>query len=291
MNRQEQAWRMKNLARRSGYPVVAVLALGLAAGLWASTARAQEDDGASKKSAARARYSHAEHKGRGVDQSKCSKCHTLDENYRTSPPLSGKDHQPCATAGCHFDEFFETEPTICTVCHESSDPRVEQKAILRARPRSEFTGNTMSHKSHVALVGKKGNAACMRCHGNKFGGENRPKTGGHSACSGCHAKMAEPKMDDCGSCHAMGGKGGSALPKPSQWNVRAKFKHESHGRDPRKNRETSCESCHRTIAKATDLADIQSPKMEFCDSCHDGDKAFKTTGFTCHLCHGEAANE
>lgn len=274
--------------------MVSLLALALAAGLWAGSATAQDDaegEGEAEKPK-QARFSHEQHDEMGVELSKCSTCHKLDSKYKASPPTSGKDHMPCATSGCHFEEFFATEPVICTVCHESSDPRVEQKPIIRVRLRSEFAGSGLSHQSHVKLVGKKGNAACMRCHGNKYDGQDRPKTGGHSACAGCHAKNNEPRMSSCGSCHALGGKSGKEKrAEPSEWNVRAKFTHDSHGRDPRKSQPTSCVSCHRSVPKASTLAEVKPPKMEYCDGCHDGNHAFKTTGFGCHRCHGGKADE
>ena len=265
---------------------IAALALALAAGFWASSATAQDDDKpAEKAKPKKAQFSHSDHADLDVAVKNCNKCHTLDDNYRALAPTAGKDHQPCANSDCHFQEFFSAKPMICTVCHESPDPRVQQKAILRQRPRSEFAGSGLSHKSHLAMGSKKGNAACMRCHGDKYSGQNKPKTGGHSACSSCHGRNAEPRMTKCGGCHATGGEGDKKPAKPSEWNVRATFTHDSHGRDPRRSSPTSCVTCHRGIPKATTLDSIKAPKMQFCDACHDGEHAFKTTGFACFKCH------
>ncbi|MCG8416915.1 MAG: cytochrome c3 family protein [Proteobacteria bacterium] len=267
-------------------------AVGLTAGLSLDPATAQDraDQPAGAKNTG-LRYSHAAHQALKVDQSRCSDCHRLDDNYRASPPLTGNDHQPCADSKCHFKEFFATKPKICRVCHEADQPWVKQKAVMFQRLRSEFGGGGISHESHVSLVGKKGNAACKRCHGDKYKGQHKPRTGGHSVCAPCHSKNAEPAMSDCGSCHALGGQVGAARPAPSEWNVRARFDHQTHDSDPRDDRETACVVCHRTIPKATSLAEIQAPKMQYCDSCHNGEHAFKTTGFDCYRCHGSEADE
>lgn len=236
------------------------------------------------------RYSHALHQKNGVDQKDCSKCHELDRSFAVKPPTSGEPHQPCATSGCHNEEFFSTEPTICTVCHADSRPWVKQTAELKKRIDGEF-GSDISHKTHATgRVGGEGNAGCKTCHGDKFRDDAKATGGGHSDCAPCHARQSQPTMTRCGGCHIMGAKRARAKAVGGPWVVTKLFAHDTHGRDPRKAQtETSCVACHQGITKATKLAEIKNPTMRSCDTCHDGKFAFKTTGFQCYRCHSETA--
>lgn len=238
------------------------------------------------------RYLHKLHKANGVDQKDCSKCHALERNFAVKPPTAADPHQPCATSGCHGEEFFSTKPKICVVCHSDSKPWVKQTARQKKHRDSEF-GSDLSHKTHatgrVKSTGSGPNGVCRTCHGNMFSGQPT-RRGGHDACSGCHARSNQPVMTDCGGCHALGGKGAGVGARESEWVVGELFAHNTHSRDPRKpGAEPACTGCHADITKATSLATIKNPTMRSCDGCHDGKYAFKTTGFQCYRCHAETA--
>lgn len=237
------------------------------------------------------RYLHKLHKANGVDQTDCSKCHALERDFAVKPPTAADPHQPCATSGCHGEEFFSTKPKICVVCHEDSKPWVKQTARQKDHRRSEFGGD-LSHKTHatgrVKATGSGPNGVCRTCHGNMLTGQTNKK-GGHDACSSCHARNNQPVMTDCGGCHKLGGKQG-ARGAAGEWAVGELFAHETHARDPRKpGTETTCVDCHAAITQATNLASIKNPTMKSCDTCHDGKAAFKTTGFQCYRCHAQSA--
>lgn len=234
------------------------------------------------------RYSHSLHTKNGVDQKDCSTCHELDSKFKVKPPTSANPHKPCATSGCHGEEFFSTKPTICVVCHADSRPWVKQTAEIKDHPDSEF-GSDLSHKTHATgRVGGKGNGACKTCHGDKF--RDQPSTGGHGDCAPCHARQEKPSMTNCGGCHRLGAKRARAEAMGGPWSVAKLFAHNTHGRDPRTPQtETECLTCHQGITKATKLAEVKNPTMKSCDTCHDGKAAFKTTGFQCYRCHSEEA--
>ncbi len=263
-----------------------IAALGLLAGVLVSSDPAS----AQKKKAtkpAEIRYSHEVHTKRGVDQGVCENCHVLDEKYTVLAPTLGKDHMPCADSECHASEFFSKEPMICVVCHTDARPWIKQKAELKQRRRSDFGGD-LSHKTHAgARVGGRGaNGACKKCHGNVFGGT--PARAGHDDCAPCHEKQSAPAMGECGGCHKLGARKARVKAKTSEWGVAALFAHNTHGKDPTANgAETKCTTCHQTIPTANKLAEIRNPTMRSCDACHDGEAAFKTTGFECYRCHGE----
>ena len=93
-------------------------------------------------------------------------------------------------------------------------------------------------------------------------------------------------MGSCGNCHTLGGRQAASSPTATEWSVGAMFAHESHGTDPRSSRtETECTECHQKIPDATNLSQVTNPEMKNCDGCHNGQNAFKTTGFTCYRCH------
>lgn len=236
-------------------------------------------------------YSHSLHTKNGVSQKDCSKCHELDNKFVVKPPTSGKPHQPCATSGCHGDEFFSTEPTICVVCHDDAKPWIKQTARIRDRRDSEFGGD-LSHATHATgrVGGAGANGACTTCHGDKFRDETATGTGGHADCAPCHARDEQPRMSSCGGCHRLGAKKARVAARDSEWSVAALFAHTTHGNDPRPGQgETSCTTCHQQIKKARTLAEVKNPTMKSCDGCHDGKLAFKTTGFQCYRCHSEEA--
>ncbi len=249
--------------------------------------RCHKGSGAGPPAEGAARFSHESHRKRGVDLATCAACHALGADFQVAPPTRGKDHRPCASAGCHVDQFLTRAGSVCTVCHEGSEPWVRQEARYRRRTNSEF-GSDFSHRSHVDE--RRGdNDQCRACHGDRLAGREAPA--GHEACAPCHGKRAQPGMDRCGGCHALGASAPRAG-KASPWSVAGRFRHETHGRDPRggqgAQRETRCRECHAKVASAARLTEIALPTMTSCDGCHDGQHAFKTTGFECARCHGNA---
>jgi c(7)-type cytochrome triheme protein len=265
--------------------IAAAGVLGAAFSL-SNQATAQRAPRAAKEPAVR--YSHTDHEKHGVKQKDCSKCHQLDEEWTVQAPTRGRDHQPCNESGCHAKEYFSREPKICVVCHADSRPWVKQKAELKRRKVSEFGGD-LSHKTHAtARVGGRGaNGPCLACHGDPY--RDEPTSGGHADCAPCHGSREQPRMGDCGDCHRLGARKARVKAKGGPWRVAALFTHTTHGRDPRRPQtQTECTTCHAGVTKATRLADIKNPTMRSCDTCHDGEAAFKTTGFECYRCHSES---
>jgi hypothetical protein len=238
-------------------------------------------------------FSHEGHGTRGVKIDACAACHQLAPDGRAAPPTSANPHQPCATSGCHEDQFFSRTPTLCAVCHEGADPSKKLVARYAPRGRSEF-GGQISHASHAGakVAGSGGeNGACVACHGDLFRKQAPPA--GHAVCAPCHGASeggapatAQPVMASCGGCHKRGAEAAAAMPRRSPWAVGARFDHATHGSDPTAGGgETRCVKCHATVPKARETGQIVAPTMQSCDGCHDGTRAFKTTGFECKKCH------
>ncbi len=251
---------------------------------------AQEDEAAAApvgKDANVVRFGHELHKGKGVKVDNCKTCHSIKGEYEVEPVTRGKDHQPCNNSGCHAAEYMSREPKICVVCHDTNEPWVKQTARIRDFDVSEF-GGEISHKTHQSNKAREGGIKCQSCHGDVFNDGEKPDS--HAVCGSCHQGGLEPVMSDCGSCHMLG-RAAELRKSDSRYTVRGRFEHSDHERDPRekKRAEPSCKVCHTGISDAESLSDIPSPTMKSCDSCHDGKLAFKTTGFDCVKCHGDAA--
>jgi c(7)-type cytochrome triheme protein len=247
----------------------------------ATCTRCHKGSGADAPPGGDARFSHDAHGKRGVDVASCSACHSLAADFRVAPPIRGKDHRPCATSGCHADAFLTRGGPLCAVCHEGTAPWVRQEGRSRRPPRSEF-GSDFSHRSHLGN-GAAGNDQCRKCHGDPGGGE---PPAGHQACAPCHGRGTPPDMNRCGGCHAPGSSVKRTAASP--WSVAARFRHETHREDPRKGRgQARCAECHAGVAAAARLANVAPPTMKSCSACHNGEHAFKTTGFGCAKCHGQ----
>jgi hypothetical protein len=208
-------------------------------------------------------------------------CHAVEADGRLTAPLAKKDHQPCATSGCHLNEFMSRTTKICGICHDAASPW--QKTASRAKPPlSPEWFERIDHASHLGTLGTLNNA-CASCHGDKLAGA--PAPAGHDACAPCHGRGQALTMSQCAGCHSQ-----TPPPRPaaSVWSVRATFDHKQHAADPRSRGVTKCTECHKQIASAKDLASVRAPLMADCEGCHDGKHTFKTTGFSCARCHTPA---
>lgn len=224
-------------------------------------------------------FTHDAHSRRNMQIQNCAQCHTADQEGKLTPPLAGKQHQPCAQSSCHLNEFMSRTTKICGICHEQVAPW--QKTVSRSKPplKPEWF-ERIDHSTHISKLGT-GNAACASCHGDKLAGAPAPQ--GHDACAPCHGRGQAPAMGQCAACHAATPAARAAV---SPWSVKATFAHKQHALDPRaRGAQTKCTECHKQIGQAKDLASIRAPAMADCEGCHDGKSQFKTTGFECSKCH------
>ncbi|RMH43724.1 MAG: hypothetical protein D6689_04305 [Deltaproteobacteria bacterium] len=212
-------------------------------------------------------FSHAAHAGAAALA--CADCHRLGAGGMPAPVAP--DHQPCARADCHADDFASPQPRTCGACHVGDEPWRALAWFPPRRARSEF-GARMPHASHPGV------RACDRCHAPHRG--RQPVLAGHRACSdsACHGGGAPPAMAACDGCHALGraaARDRAAAAEP--WSVRARFRHAGH--------DGACDACHRIDATAPE--GVAAPAKAACAPCHDGVIAFKMTGHGCKRCHGK----
>lgn len=217
----------------------------------------------------------------------CLLCHRRESNS-PRPNLPGASaHAPCA--GCHAQQFANTESPICTICH--TDVR---SGALKPFPRLKSFRVNFDHARHLNM----GGVSCATCH--------RPARGGvalsipvgfnaHTTCYGCHAPRAKAggrDISSCGTCHRLGG-----YSRTPQWTTafRMNFSHAKHG-PPQK---LTCNDCHQVRANQPQRRQVTVPEAanhhasgrnQSCMTCHDGKRAFGGDDFTaCKRCHTGSA--
>jgi hypothetical protein len=251
-------------------------------------------------------FEHSRHAQKaGLSIKECTGCHAdTKPNGRLKFP--GQVHKPCSNDTCHAAEFRKRTTQYCIVCHAKNEPfgknPLKQKL---GSGRIEFE-TPFSHKSHLAkkaLAATTAGGPCARCHAAEMGLERpKPPPGvlapGHELCANCHEAVASPKILECAGCHRLGGQAqstaGAAKTQGDDftWRVKANFSHLTHRFDTRKGKETTdplaCTECHGDVERAEPGAAVPRPTMAGCGrTCHNGQVAFKTTGFLCTKCHGE----
>jgi hypothetical protein len=215
--------------------------------------------------AAATTFGHGTHRAH-YNMGQCSACHAGGLDWKALAP-GKKDHRPCQDA-CHSAEFRTRNSRICLVCHEHNDP-FAPNPLRKPGGRGEFRLGAVPHPPHVGA-----GVSCAACHAAEVGA---PATGptGHALCGKCHTEGQKVSLASCLACHVS-----LADPLPQKlvrpFSTRARFKHDAQ------HRSAGCDGCHR----AQGTLEVITPKMQLCGGCHEGQRAFKITGFGCIKCHG-----
>lgn len=212
----------------------------------------------------------------------CLLCHRR-ENNSAPPTLPGKaGHAPCA--GCHAQQFSDSNSPICSVCHTD-----KTAGLLKAFPRLQSFNVKFDHARHLAA-----GAACATCHRQRRGGVALSIPAGlnaHTVCFGCHTPQAQSNgrnISSCSTCHALG-----RLVRTSERAAafRVGFSHAKHDASER----LKCADCHRVRAGLVLGRQVISPLAlnhhapqgtSSCVTCHNGKRAFGGDDFSaCTRCH------
>jgi c(7)-type cytochrome triheme protein len=210
----------------------------------------------------------------------CLLCHRRESNDAV-PKLPGGDrHLPCA--GCHAQQFANSDGPICTICHKDA-----KSGTVKSFPSLKSFRMKFDHSLHV----KSGGASCNACH--------RPSRGGvalsipasfsaHNTCFRCHtagAKAGGRDISSCGTCHQPGSY--SRTPEFAQA-FRVGFSHAKHQKE-------RCAECHQLRAGMAQRRQVTEPEPlnhhasgngKSCRTCHNGERAFGGDDFTvCQRCH------
>ncbi len=229
-------------------------------------------------------YGKFQHGSRNHSRLPCLLCHRRDSNSPIPKRPGGSSHLPCA--GCHAQQFSNSESPICAICHTDV-----KSGALKSFPRLKSFRMKFDHSLHL----KMGSVGCATCHRPASGGvalSIPAGFGAHTTCYGCHTPRAQSSGRDissCGTCHQLGGY--SRTPQ-SAAAFRVGFNHAKH-------QKVTCNECHQIRAGMPQRRQVTAPeplnhhatgRAQSCMTCHDGKRAFGDDDFTvCKRCHTGAA--
>lgn len=124
--------------------------------------------------------------------------------------------------------------------------------------------------SHAFHVGESG-MACTDCHAAATSTSlAKGLRAGHDNCTSCHQEQVD---GNCGYCHT----DPQNIPPVPAGRPELIFSHQQHGGL----QGVECASCHAGVDKADEKAELKTPSMETCYTCHNDRQAANT----CELCH------
>jgi c(7)-type cytochrome triheme protein len=229
-------------------------------------------------------YGKFQHNSQNHSRLPCLLCHRRESNSPIPKRPGGSGHLPCA--GCHAQQFSNSDSPICTICHTDV-----KAGALKSFPRLKSFRMKFDHARHV----KMGSVSCATCHRPARGGVAMSIPAGfnaHATCYGCHTPRAQAggrDISSCGTCHQLGGY--SRTPAFAQA-FRVSFSHAKH-------QKVTCNECHQVRAGMPQRRQVTAPEPlnhhatgrgQSCITCHDGKRAFGGDDFTaCKRCHTGSA--
>jgi c(7)-type cytochrome triheme protein len=225
-------------------------------------------------------YGKFMHSSRNHSRLPCLLCHRREGNLPRPRLPGGSGHLPCA--GCHAQQFSNSESPICAICHTDA-----KSGALKSFPRLKSFRMKFDHSLHV----KMGSVSCATCHRPASGGVALSIPAGfnaHTTCYGCHTPRAQSggrDISSCGTCHQLGGYSRTTASAPA---FRVGFNHAKH-------QKVTCNECHQVKAGMPQRRQVTAPEPlnhhatgrgQSCMTCHNGKSAFGGDDFTvCKRCH------
>lgn len=214
----------------------------------------------------------------------CLLCHRRESS---SPRLPLPGHTPCA--GCHAQNFNDSNSPICTICH--TDVR---SGAVKPFPSLKSFNMKFDHARHTLGAGRPA-AGCATCHQPASRGVAKTIPAGpnaHATCFQCHVQRAMTKegrdISSCSTCHSPGGYARTSTQASA---YRVSFSHAKHDARQR----LSCNDCHNVRAGAGQGRQVTapqpqmhhaSPQAQSCLTCHNNKRAFGIENFgDCKKCH------
>jgi len=210
----------------------------------------------------------------------CLLCHRRESNSSQPGLPGGNKHLPCA--GCHAQQFSNSDSPLCTICHTDV-----KSGAVKAFPRMKSFRMKFDHARHINME----SVSCATCHSPARGGValSIPASfAAHNTCYRCHtprAQSAGRDISSCGTCHQLGGY--SRTPVFTQA-YRVSFSHAKH-------QKMTCNECHQVRAGMPQRRQVTTPEPlnhhatgrgQSCMTCHNGKRAFGGDDFTvCTRCH------
>jgi len=225
-------------------------------------------------------YGKFQHSSRNHSRLPCLLCHRRDSNSSVPKIPAASNHLPCA--GCHAQQFSNSDSPICTICHTDV-----KTGALKTFPRLTSFIMKFDHSVHM----KTGSISCETCHRSSRAGVAMSIPAGfnaHATCYRCHTPRAQANGRDissCGTCHKLGSYSRTPELAPA---FRVSFSHAKHQR-------VTCAECHQVRAGMPQRRQVTAPealnhhatgRALSCMSCHNGKKAFGGDDFSvCVRCH------
>lgn len=214
----------------------------------------------------------------------CLLCHRREDNS-PRPTLPG--HLPCA--GCHTQQFADTNSPICAICHTDA-----RSGGVKSFPPLRSFNVRFDHARHTSGAARP-RAGCVACHQPSRGGValSIPSgPGAHNTCYQCHSPRAQnvsgSDISSCSTCHQIG-----RLARTPE-RARAYVVNFSHSRHAARQR-LGCNDCHsvkagmaqgRQVSAPQPLMHHAAPRAQSCMTCHNNKRAFGGDDFTdCKRCH------
>lgn len=213
----------------------------------------------------------------------CLLCHRRDSNAPVPRRPGASQHLPCA--GCHAQQFANSDSPICTICHTDV-----KSGATKPFPRLRSFRVKFDHARHTRMS----SVSCATCHRPSRGGVAMSIPAGfnaHTTCYRCHTPRAQSggrDISSCGACHQLGGY--SRTPQFTQA-FRVGFSHAKHDK-------MTCNECHLVRAGMPQRRQVTNPEPlnhhatgrgQSCLTCHDGKRAFGGDDFSaCKRCHSGA---
>ena len=260
--------------------VLCALALVSGLGLSTSAGRAEFNNQEQMQFPEGLDYSRFQHNSQNHSRLPCLLCHRRESNSPIPKRPGGSGHLPCA--GCHAQQFSNSDSPICTICHTDV-----KSGALKSFPHLKSFRMKFDHSRHV----KMGSVSCATCHRPARGGVALSIPAGfnaHTTCYGCHTPRAQSggrDISSCGTCHQLGGY--SRTPQFAQA-FRVGFNHAKH-------QKVTCNECHQVRSEMPQRRQVTAPeplnhhatgRAQSCMTCHDGKRAFGGDDFTaCKRCH------
>ena len=231
-------------------------------------------------------YSKFQHSSRNHSRLPCLLCHRRDSNAPVPKRPGASQHLPCA--GCHAQQFSNSESPICTICHTD----VKSGALKPFPTRLISFRMKFDHAKHLAM----GSISCATCHRQARNGVAMTipaDFNAHTICFRCHTPRAQSggrDISSCGTCHQLGGYSRTPQNMPA---FSVGFSHAKH------EAKVNCNECHQVRAGLPQRKQMTTPEPlnhhatgrgQSCMTCHDGKRAFGDDDFTvCKRCHTGAA--
>ena len=104
-------------------------------------------------------YSKFLHSNANHSRLPCLLCHRRESNAAIPTRPGNSGHLPCA--GCHAQQFAQSDGPICTICHTDA-----KSGALKPFPRLRSFNMKFDHARHLNM----GSVACATCHRPARGG-------------------------------------------------------------------------------------------------------------------------